>query len=58
VEDLDGAEVVGVGPTPLDGDDMDDWVDVGLARYGKVVGGVSGGGRCARRLTGSRLVGL
>jgi hypothetical protein len=55
VEDLDGAKVVGVGHAPLYGDGMHDWVDVGLACYGKVVGGV---GRCARRLAGCLMVGL
>jgi hypothetical protein len=47
VEGLDGVEAVGVGPSPLDGDGMHDWVDVGFARYGGVVGGVAGGGKCA-----------
>jgi hypothetical protein len=58
VEDLDGVEAVGVGPAPLDGDDLHDWVDVGFARYGSVGGGVAGGGKCVRRPAGCRLVGL
>jgi hypothetical protein len=58
VEDLDGVEVVGGEPAPLDGDVIHDWVGVGFARCGKVVGGIAGGGRCARRLVGCRLVGL
>jgi hypothetical protein len=44
MEDLGGVEAVVVGPVPLDGDGMHDSVDVGFARYGRVVGG----GKCAR----------
>jgi hypothetical protein len=47
VEDLGGVEAVVVEPTPLDGDGKHDWADVGFARYGRVVGGVVGGGKCA-----------
>jgi hypothetical protein len=47
VEDLDGVEAVGVGPAPPDGDGMHDWVGVGFACYGRVVGGVARGGKCA-----------
>jgi hypothetical protein len=48
VEDLGDVEAVVVEPAPLDGDDRQDWVDVGFAHYGRVVGGVVGGGRCVR----------
>jgi hypothetical protein len=54
VEDLGGAEVVVVEPTPLDGAGKHDWVDARFARYGRVVGG----GKCARRPAGCRLVEL
>jgi hypothetical protein len=57
VEDLGGAEAVVVEPAPLDGDGNHDWVDAGFARYGRVVS-VVGGGKCARRPAGCRLVGL
>jgi hypothetical protein len=54
VEDLGGAEAVVVEPAPLDGAGKNDWVGAGFARYGRVVGG----GKCARRPAGCRLVGL
>jgi hypothetical protein len=37
---------------------MHDWVDVGFARYGRVVGGVARGGKCVRRPAGCQLDGL
>jgi hypothetical protein len=58
VENLGVVEVVVVEPAPLDGDGKHDWADVGFARYGRVFGGVVGGGKCARRPTGYQLVGL
>ena len=57
VEHLGGVGAVVVEPAPLDGDDKHDWV-VRFARYGRVVGGGVGGGKCARRPAGCRLIGL
>jgi hypothetical protein len=56
VEDLGGAEAVVVEPAPLDGDGKHDWIGARFASYGRVVGGVVGGGKCARRPAGCRLV--
>ena len=57
-EGLGDAEAVVVEPAPLDGDGKHDWVGVEFARYGRVVGGVVGGGKCARRPAGCQLVGF
>jgi hypothetical protein len=54
VEDLGGAEAVVVEPAPLSGAGKHDWVDAGFGRCGRVVGG----GKCARRPAGCRLVEL
>jgi hypothetical protein len=54
VEDLGDAEAVVVEPAPLGGADKHGWVDGGFTHYGRVVGG----GKCARRLAGCRLVEL
>jgi hypothetical protein len=58
VEDLGGAEAVVVETACLDGDGKHDWVGAGFARYGRVVVGVVGGGKCAQRPAGCWLVGL
>jgi hypothetical protein len=47
VEDLGGVEAVVVEPAPHDGDGKNDWVGARFAHYGRVVGGVVGGGKCA-----------
>jgi hypothetical protein len=54
VEDLGDAEAVVVESAPLDGAGKHVWVDAGFVRCGRVVGG----GKCARRPTGCRLVEL
>jgi hypothetical protein len=54
MEDLGGAKAVVVEPAPLDGAGKNDWVGAGFTRYDRVVGG----GKCARRPAGCRLVGL
>jgi hypothetical protein len=54
VEDLGGAEAVVVKPAPLGGASKHGWVDARFARCGRVVGG----GKCARRPAGCRLVEL
>jgi hypothetical protein len=51
--DFGDAEAEAVEPALLDGAGMRGWVDAGLARCGRVVGG--GGGMCARRPSGCRL---
>jgi hypothetical protein len=52
VVDLSDAEAVEVEPAPLDGAGTCGWVDAGLAHCGRV----AGGGMCARRPSGCRLV--